>query len=163
MTTTSASHLRYESLSDSLIPILQEIEHEAYPEPWTGGMFRDEMRNQHSYFFVAYLADELIGYSGYWLLVDVAHVTTVTVSNEQRGNGLGREQMRHLIQSATEVGAKTMTLEVRESNATAINLYNGFGFKQIGRRRGYYSKSGEDALVMELSLENPSKEADNNG
>lgn len=163
MTTTSASHLRYETLTESLIPELQTIEHEAYPEPWTGGMFRDEMRNENSHFFVAYLGDELIGYSGFWLLVDVAHVTTVTVSQAHRGHGFGRQQMTHLIGAARSFSASTMTLEVRESNTPARTLYAEFGFKQIGIRRGYYSKSGEDAIVMELTLDGITEGAPHNG
>ncbi|MFP6584055.1 MAG: ribosomal protein S18-alanine N-acetyltransferase [Candidatus Hydrogenedentota bacterium] len=153
MTTTSASHLHYEQLTDTLIPALQEIEHEAYPEPWTGGMFRDEIRNNNSHFFIAYLGDQLIGYSGFWLLIDVAHVTTVTVSQEHRGNGFGREQMHHLIKEATKFEARSLTLEVRESNATARTMYEHFGFKKIGLRRGYYAKSKEDAIVMEMLLD----------
>ena len=152
MTTTSASHLRYESLTDDLIPVLQEIEHEAYPEPWTGGMFRDEARNANSYFYVAYLGDELIGYAGFWLLVDVAHVTSVTVAKQYRGRGFGRVQMQHLIDEALAEEATTITLEVRESNISARRMYEGFGFKAIGVRKGYYTKSREDAIVMELSL-----------
>lgn len=163
MTTTSASHLRYESLTDDLIPALQEIEHEAYPEPWTGGMFRDEMRNQYSYFYVAFLGDELIGYAGFWLMIDVAHVTSVTVAKSHRGRGYGRVQMQHLIEEAIVEEAESITLEVRESNIPARNMYDEFGFKPIGVRRGYYTKSKEDAIVMELVLKPSGKDSDPDG
>lgn len=163
MTTTSASHLHYEQLTDKLIPMLQEIEHEAYPEPWTGGMFRDEIRNDNSHFFIAYLGDTLVGYSGFWLLLDVAHVTTVTVSQEHRGNGFGREQMDHLIKEAKNFEARSLTLEVRESNTTARTMYDRFGFKNIGVRRGYYAKSKEDAIVMELLVDTPTERPESNG
>lgn len=163
MTTTSASHLRYESLTEDVIPALQEIEHEAYPEPWTGGMFRDEVRNTNSHFFVAYLGDELIGYAGFWMLIDVAHVTSVTVAKPYRGRGYGRVQMQHLIDEAIAEEAATITLEVRESNAAARTMYEHFGFNAIGLRKGYYTKSGEDAIVMELVLKPPVEDADPNG
>ena len=160
MTTTSASHLRYESLTDDLIPALQEIEHEAYPEPWTGGMFRDEARNTHSYFYVAYLGDELIGYAGFWMLIDVAHVTSVTVAKAFRGQGYGRVQMQHLIDEAIAEEAASITLEVRESNQPARTMYENFGFTEIGIRKGYYTKSREDAIVMELILKSTTENAD---
>jgi [ribosomal protein S18]-alanine N-acetyltransferase len=152
MTVTSSNKLHYEMLTKALIPKLEIIEGEAYPEPWTTGMFREEMRNKHSYFYLAYLNDTLIGYSGFWLLLDDAHITSVTVSNEHRGNGFGREQMDHLIENARTQGAVTVTLEVRHSNTTAYTMYTSFGFTEIGIRKGYYTKSKEDAIVMQLQL-----------
>ncbi|MFP6614916.1 MAG: ribosomal protein S18-alanine N-acetyltransferase [Candidatus Hydrogenedentota bacterium] len=152
MTTTSTNKLRYEKLTEDLIPVLQLIEDEAYPEPWTTGMFRDETRNKNSFFYVAYIRDILIGYSGFWLLLDDAHITSVTVESDHRGCGYGREQLSHLIELARTHEALTITLEVRESNLTARTMYLDFGFKDIGFRKGYYAKSGEDAIVMQLSL-----------
>lgn len=152
MTITSTNKLRYEQLTEELIPVLQLIEDEAYPEPWTTGMFREETRNKNSFFYVAYIKDTLIGYSGFWLLVDDAHITSVTVASPYRGHGYGREQMAHLITQARSLDARTITLEVRESNLPARTMYAGFGFKDIGIRKGYYAKSREDAIVMQLPL-----------
>lgn len=153
MTITSSNRLRYEPLYEALIPVLMEIEEEAYPEPWTTGMFREEMRNRSSYFYVVYCDETLIGYCGFWLLIDDAHVTSVTVAEAYRGEGYGREQMNHLIAVARAKAAVTMTLEVRESNTPAREMYNDFGFEQIGVRKGYYGRSGEDAIVMRLPLD----------
>lgn len=158
MTVTSTNKLRYEPLTDHLIPVLEVIEHEAYPEPWTTGMFREEIRNKNSFFYVAYLNNTLIGYSGFWLLVDDAHITTVTVEAEYRGQGYGHEQMAHLITQARTLKAHTLTLEVRESNITAHKMYTGFGFEKIGIRKGYYAKSKEDAIIMQLKLSSNSIE-----
>ncbi|MBN4046825.1 ribosomal protein S18-alanine N-acetyltransferase [bacterium AH-315-P07] len=152
MTITSTSKLRYGKLTEALIPQLQVIEEEAYPEPWTTGMFREEMTNRNSYFYVAYVNDTLIGYSGFWLLMDDVHITSVTVASPYRGNRFGHEQMEHLLHQASDLGAITATLEVRESNHAARAMYTQFGFKEIGLRKGYYAKSGEDAIVMQLGL-----------
>lgn len=146
-------NLRFEEAQESLLPFLQVIEDEAYPEPWTTGMFREEIRNQHSYFYAAYLADQLVGYAGFWLLLDDAHITTVTTEKEFRGQGIGREQMDFLIAKARQLDARRMTLEVRPTNTPARKLYARLGFHEIGLRKGYYAKSGEDALVLELKLE----------
>ncbi len=149
MSISFQARLTYESLREEHIPFLMGIELEAYPEPWTRGMFRDEIRNTRSYFFLARHDGQIIGYSGFWLILDEAHITSVTVAKSHRGLGYGREQMHHLNQLARDAGARTMTLEVRESNLPARRLYESLGFAPVGRRKGYYSRSGEDAIIME--------------
>jgi ribosomal-protein-alanine N-acetyltransferase len=151
---TVAPKLRYEPLTEELISVLEAIEHEAYPEPWTTGMFRDEIRNRNSHFFIAYAESTLIGYAGFWLLLDDAHITSVTVEANYRGHGYGRQQLENLIAKSLNLDAQTLTLEVRESNHSARSLYESFGFNPIGLRRGYYAKSKEDAIVMQLKTEN---------
>jgi ribosomal-protein-alanine N-acetyltransferase len=148
MSTTEQSALVYEALREELLGHILAIETEAYPEPWTAGMFRDEMRSNRSYFRVAYTKDRLIGYSGFWLVGDEAHITSVTVDKEYRGKGYGREQLMHLLEIAAARGARIATLEVRESNKAARSLYDSIGFRSVGLRRGYYSKTNEDAIVM---------------
>ena len=66
-----------------------EIEKEAYPEPWTAGMFREEIRSKRSFFYTAWLGDSLIGYSGFWLVLDEGHITSLTVRRDYRGYGYG--------------------------------------------------------------------------
>ena len=86
------------------------------------------------------------------MLIDVAHVTSVTVAKEYRRRGFGRVQMQHLIDEAIAEEAAAITLEVRESNTPARQMYEDFGFTAIGVRKGYYTKSREDAIVMERVL-----------
>lgn len=155
MSAETSTRLRFQPAEASLLPRLQVMEDEAYPEPWTTGMFREEIRNRNSYFYVAYDEDLLVGYAGFWLLIDDAHITTVTTKHDLRGQGYGREQMLHLIAQATRLDAHRMTLEVRPTNAAALQLYKRLGFSQIGLRKGYYPKSGEDALVLELRFDTP--------
>lgn len=140
--------LEYEPLDDPHLDQIMEIEQEAYPEPWSRGMFREEIRNERSYFCVATMEGLLVGYSGFWLVLDEAHVTSVTVQEEHRGKGYGRAQTLHLLEVAAERGVRAVTLEVRDSNAPARNLYESLGFRKVGLRKGYYSKSHEDAIVM---------------
>lgn len=148
MSTTEQSALVYEPLNEEILGRVLAIEVEAYPEPWTAGMFRDEMRNSRSYFRIAYYNDSFVGYCGFWLVVDEAHITSVTVDAEYRGMGFGREQLTHLLITAVARGAKVATLEVRASNTVARTLYETAGFRPVGTRRGYYSKTNEDAIVM---------------
>ena len=152
MSVIEESALVYRPLREEHLMSVMKIENEAYPEPWTVGMFRDEMKSSRSYFRLAYAKGELVGYAGYWLVVDEAHITSITVGIDQRGNGYGREQLDHLLEHAVDQAARIATLEVRESNAAARALYESRGFRAVGLRRAYYSKTNEDAIVMMKEL-----------
>ena len=140
--------LTYEPLAHKHLDAIMAIEEEAYPEPWTRGMFRDEIQNERSFFYVAFSGHEVAGYAGFWLVADEAHITSITTRKDLRGQGIGRRQLEHLLAQALRLGAKIATLEVRESNNHARNLYESTAFREIGRRRQYYTKSNEDAIVM---------------
>lgn len=144
--------LEFITLRAEHIPILLEIEGEAYPDPWTEGMFRQEIHSHSSYFFLAFHRDALIGYGGFWLVVDEAHITKVTITAPYRNQGHGRMLLRFLLQKAAALGANTVRLEVRESNEPARRLYAAMGFEEIGLRRGYYAQTNETAVVMSQSL-----------
>ncbi len=143
-----ADTLHFEPLAEAHLDEVMRIEVEAYPEPWTRGMFRDEIRSPLSHVDAAMGSAWLIGYCGFWLTFDEAHITTLTVRRESRGQGLGRVLLDHLISRAEAAGAASLTLEVRESNLPARHIYATSGFQATGRRRGYYPKTNEDALVM---------------
>jgi len=90
---------------------------------------------------------DIIGYGGLWKVSDEAHITTIGVRAESQHQGLGTGMFAALVQRSYELGARWITLEVRVTNGHAIRLYERFGFKAIGRRRGYYTDNGEDAVV----------------
>lgn len=90
----------------------------------------------------------IIGFAGMWILLDEAHVTTIGVTPEYRGHGLGELLLIDLFEEALRRGAEWMTLEVRVSNDTAQALYQKYGFTRQGVRRRYYSDNGEDAYIM---------------
>jgi len=152
MSITPGIRLEYVRLEESHIDAIMEIEKEAYPEPWTTGMFRDEMRSKRSYFYVAFLDGELVGYSGFWLVLDEAHITSVTVAANCRGAGYGREQLMHLLGVGEEKDVRSYTLEVRESNVSARKLYESAGFYPVSLRKGYYASNHEDAVVMQKDV-----------
>lgn len=145
--------LRFESLDERHINRLLTIEDEAYPDPWTPGMFRQEMINRTSHFYVAYAESELVGYAGFWLLADEIHITKVTVVSLFRRRGYGREILKHLFAMGQQLGAQSVRLEVRESNKAARALYGSLGFQSVGIRRGYYARARESAVVMVKSLD----------
>lgn len=148
MSVAREQRLDYGPLRPELLDAIMAIEQEAYPEPWSRGMFLDELRSPRSYFCVVYLHDTLIGYGGFWHVLDEAHITSVTIARDCRGHGYGRELMYHLLDTARYRNVHQVTLEVRQSNVAARTLYESLGFQRAGTRKGYYSSTGEDALIM---------------
>ena len=90
----------------------------------------------------------VVGYSGLWLMVNEAHITTIAVAPEYQGQGLGELLLISLIDKAIELNALCLTLEVRVSNHVAQSLYRKYTFRETGVRRRYYSDNGEDAHIM---------------
>ncbi len=90
----------------------------------------------------------ILGYTGYWLMVDEGHISTLAVQPAWRGRGLGELLLSAIIERALRRGASHATLEVRRTNATAQALYRKYGFQYVGVRKGYYLDNHEDALIM---------------
>ncbi len=143
----------YVRLCRDHLDALLELEQASYPDPWTMGMFQQEITGQSSHFFMALRGEAILGYGGFWMLMDEAHITKITVAQPWRGAGHGQAILEFLIARSIEYGAKTMRLEVRASNAVARSLYARNDFHEVGVRKGYYARSGEDAVVMVKYLE----------
>lgn len=90
----------------------------------------------------------IVGFAGMWIVCDEAHVTTIGVAPEYRGQGLGEWLLVHLIDEAIARQAGWLTLEVRVSNEPAQALYRKYGFSVRGTRKRYYSDDNEDAYIM---------------
>jgi ribosomal-protein-alanine N-acetyltransferase len=90
----------------------------------------------------------IIGFAGFWIMADEAHITNIAVRELHRRQGIGELLFISTIDLATELNARIITLEVRASNTAAQNLYHKYGFTQTGLRRGYYMDDKEDAVLM---------------
>ncbi|WP_072457425.1 MULTISPECIES: ribosomal protein S18-alanine N-acetyltransferase [Actinomyces] len=135
---------------------LVTLEQEIFPEdPWTTGMIAQELSSGRSVYFGVCVNDDavaapiLCGYAGIALGID-ADVMTMGVLPDFRGRGLGRVLMDALIDVARRWGSERVFLEVRESNAAAISLYEHSGFEVVGRTKAYFRNPREDALNMRL-------------
>jgi ribosomal-protein-alanine N-acetyltransferase len=134
-----------------------EIERASFPHPWSRHAFLYELReNRVARLWVGRAADEpeasVIAYLCLWLIADEVHVTNFAVHPSHRQRGIGRQLMGTLLELYRQQGATRAALEVRPSNHGARRLYEAFGFRQVGLRRGYYFDTGEDALLMEARL-----------
>jgi len=131
------------------IPAVQEIERLSFRTPWPVYAFEQELTsNRLARYVVARAGEVPVGFGGLWLMVDEAHITTFAVHPDWRRRGIGRRMLVALIESAQELGAARMTLEVRMGNVDAQRLYAELGFADAGRRVAYYTDDGEDALIM---------------
>ena len=81
-----------------------------------------------------------------------AQVYNIAIAPEFRREGIGEALLRHMIAKAEDDGCVLVTLEVRGGNEAAMALYKKLGFREVGRRKGYYAKGGEDAVLMDLDL-----------
>lgn len=125
------------------------IESLVYPRPWSLALFLQEIarKNDRSY-SVAKWGSEVVGYSGLIIQGPEAHITTVAVDPDHQRRGIGLKLMLGMVDEALARGAKSVSLEVRKTNDPAKALYERFGFRPIGVRKGYYTETGEDAIVM---------------
>ena len=126
------------------------IEEKAYGEHhWSKESFLNELSNDLARYYSAF--DEngnLVGYAGCWQILEEVHITNIAVSVDHRRMGIGDKLLQKIIDDCYENKAKYITLEVRVSNTPAISLYEKYGFKSLGVRKGYYQNNNEDALIM---------------
>jgi len=93
----------------------------------------------------------LVGFVGYWKMVDEVHIISIAVRRNVRRQGIGELLLRKVLHESRNYKFDEVTLEVRKSNTAAKKLYNKYGFQSVGVRKRYYTDNFEDALVMTLS------------
>ena len=145
--------LRRMRLSD--ISSVMDIERDAFPVPWNESAYHYEVAENPLASYevltvgLADLPAKIIGYAGFWMLVDEAHISTIAVDTDWRSHGLGGLLLISLLVEAYKLDASLATLEVRKNNIIAQALYHDFNFKTVGGRRRYY-QGREDAIIMSI-------------
>jgi [ribosomal protein S18]-alanine N-acetyltransferase len=131
------------------LDVVEAIERESYPTPWSRSMFDAELRKPSSLAIGAFTdGDELVGYAFVSRYVDAWHVMNVAVANAYRRRGIASALLERMFEVTGTDPRRGYTLEVRVSNLGAIRLYEQLGFEARGMRRGYYTDNREDALIM---------------
>jgi ribosomal-protein-alanine N-acetyltransferase len=129
------------------------IERASFTMPWSRGAFLYEIeQNRVARCYVMREEERLVGYICVWEVADEMHITNIAVHPAARRRGIGRGLLGSVLDDARRRSMRLVVLEVRPSNVEARALYESFGFRVVGRRRGYYYDTGEDALVMETVL-----------
>jgi ribosomal-protein-alanine N-acetyltransferase len=129
------------------LPQIIAIERRAFPTPWSLAMFVLELSKPAGVCLAALRDGHMLGYLICSRYDTVWHIMNVAVDPGQRRRGIATAMLTDLLRRIDGRSAR-FTLEVRESNAGAIELYERFGFRAAGRRRRYYQDNGEDAVVM---------------
>lgn len=126
-----------------------EIENLSFAVPWSRESFESELVNNNlARYIVAKAEGKVVAYGGIWIILDEGHITNIAVHPEFRGRRIGEKLVKEMIKRAKESKAERITLEVRASNVAARKLYKKLGFKDGGIRKGYYTDTGEDAVIM---------------
>jgi len=138
---------------DQVLP----IERASFPTPWSRAAFLYELqKNRVARCWVARgegaATPVLVGYLCVWEIGPELHITNLAVHPNWRRQGIARFLLGRTLEDARSRHLRLAVLEVRPTNLEALKLYERLGFRVIGRRKGYYFDTGEDALVMEANL-----------
>jgi len=128
------------------------IENTSFVSPWTIQSFAEEVVRPVSRLLGMKAGSCLVGYICFWVFANEIHLMKMAIHPEMRGKGFGFFLLARMIEAGRSEQAEKVWLEVRASNNAAKGLYAKTGFKEIGRRRGYYSHGKEDAVVMALNM-----------
>ncbi len=119
---------------------------------WSMDSLRSQMEKADSHCTVAIEQDSVIGFLAFEQVLDEGSIIEVAVAPDCRRKGIAKALITQAIQSAD--GSAAVFLEVRESNAPAVSLYEALGFEQIGERKDYYDRPKENAIIMRKNYEN---------
>lgn len=133
------------------LPAVFAIEQVSHPSPWPMKGLQESLQNHAA--FVLEQGGLVVGFAFVQRILDEAHLLDIAIAPSQRGQGLGRELLRQLMDEVLAVGVTIWFLEVRVSNRAAISLYQSLGYNELSLRRNYYDGSDgkEDALLMACS------------
>jgi len=142
------------AVRDIDLPAIAAIERNAFSDPWSEKSFRDALVHPAIYFAAARRdGHELLGYVVAWFVADEGQIANLAVTPSEWGSGIGRVLLDAALREAALREAEHVYLEVRDSNERARRLYRSRGFEEVGRRRAYYRRPVEDAIVLRCRVE----------
>jgi ribosomal-protein-alanine N-acetyltransferase len=153
-------HIRHAVPAD--LGAMLRIEQASFADPWTVDSLATSLSLDRMRVLVAESAErgrrngdaepEVLGYVVALVVRPEAEIADLAVAPEARRQGIGRALLAEALTELQAAGARTVYLEVRESNRAARTLYEAYGFEPVGRRRGYYRSPVEDALVLRREI-----------
>ncbi|MDD3413270.1 MAG: ribosomal protein S18-alanine N-acetyltransferase [Lachnospiraceae bacterium] len=135
-------------LTEDDVDEVSRIEQDTFSMPWSRDAFMEMIQCEYAYYVVAKDGNEVLGCCGIRNMCGDGEITNVVVKREARKKGIGEIMLLELMERSKKIGVRAYTLEVRESNLPAIQLYKKFGFETEGIRKNFYDKPQEDALIM---------------
>jgi len=137
------------------VDAVHALECSVFPHPWSRANFVDSLASGYDAWVLRGADHALAGYFLLMYAVDEAHLLDVAVAAPRQGSGLGRYLLERIVARARGMRMASILLEVRPSNERALQVYQRYGFAEIGRRKAYYpAHEGrrEDAIVMRYML-----------
>jgi ribosomal-protein-alanine N-acetyltransferase len=136
------------------LPAVVAIEQAAFADPWSARSFQELLDNRSIYFMCARSAGgaTVLGYIVAWFVADEGQIANLAVAVDACGQGIGKQLLDKALDDGRSRGIEAVYLEVRDSNQRARQLYRSRGFEEVGRRRGYYRRPVEDAIVLRRTL-----------
>ena len=137
-------------MKDVHINGVYNLSKECFAIPWTLDSITNELNNPLAKYIIAenLETNEVIGFVGVWIIAGEGYITNIAVNPKYRKHGVASNLLLNLLDICKSLNCNDITLEVRESNIPAQNLYKKFDFKEEGIRKGYYSDNGENAIIM---------------
>ena len=145
--------LQIHDAREELLPQVQRIEQQCFSLPWTEAMLRMQLQPDSHVFLTAETEGVVVGYVGMLYVLDEGYISNVAVRPDFRRRGVAEALLRALEARSRALRLSFLTLEVRAGNAAAVALYEKRGYRVVGRRKNYYEKPTEDAILMTLTLE----------
>jgi ribosomal-protein-alanine N-acetyltransferase len=136
------------------LPAVVAIEQSVFADPWSARSFQQLLDNRAIYFMCARRTgnETVLGYIVAWFVADEGQIANLAVAVDACGQGIGKQLLDAALDEGRTRGTEAMYLEVRDSNQRARQLYRSRGFEEVGRRRGYYRRPVEDAIVLRRTL-----------
>ena len=134
------------------LPQIEELEQQCFSIPWTWDQLMSQLPDDCHEFLAAEQEGKVLGYVGMMTVLDEGYISNVAVDPAFRRQGIADRLITELLDRARIRELSFVTLEVRESNAPAVALYEKCGYRTVGRRKNYYEKPTEDALLMTLTI-----------
>ena len=154
--TNAATQFFARTMRNSDLDLVVQNEAAAYAHPWTKRIFIDCLRAGYQCWVLAN-KQQIVAHGVMSVAIGECHLLTLCVNPEYQRLGHGRKLFMLLLDRAAKMDARECFLEVRASNAGAIQLYRSLGFTQIGERKNYYpgNQGREDALILSRNLPLP--------
>ena len=140
-------------MNESHVPFVAELEKICFSDPWGENSVASELNNKLAFWLVAEEEGRLEGYVGSQTVCNETDMMNVAVHPDFRRRGIAEALVNALVEELKAMESHCLTLEVRASNTPAIALYEKLGFAEIGRRKNYYRKPREDALILRKEWE----------
>ncbi len=124
------------------------LEEAIFPDPWDYRSVVDLISTDGSMCFTAREGERVVAYVIGRLIAPEGEIYRVAVNPDYRRRGIAYRLLDYAVKTSRGKGLESLFLEVRSQNLPAIKLYTAYGFREIGRRRGYYKNPTDDAIIM---------------